>query len=120
MPMIADQALDAALSYIDTNATILHINSSEPTSYALAGSTSLGNKTPPVINAPTDRAPNGREIIVQAVTDGSVTADGTASHWSLVSGSVLLAAGALSSSQAVSNGNTFTLTQFAIGIPDAV
>lgn len=123
MPMITDSALDALLNYIDTNGEKLHICSAEPANYAGVAGVTLGNKTSPAIAAPSDRSPNGREIVVAAISDGSVTGTGTATHWCIVKDSAtseLLAAGALASSQGVSSGNTFTLTQFAIGVPDAV
>ena len=66
--------------------------------------------------------PNGRKVTSAAVTDGSVTTTGTASHYAVVdsANSRLLATGALASSQAVTSGNTFTLAAFDVGIPDAV
>lgn len=122
MPYMNDAAYDALLSYIDTNAESLRICSALPATYAEATATYLlGTKTSPSIAAPSDRTPNGREIVVSAITDGSVSATGTASHWAIVKDSAtsaLLCAGNLSSSQGVTNGNTFTLTQFAIGVPD--
>jgi hypothetical protein len=51
-----------------------------------------------------------------------VTANGTASHYAVVDtvNFRLLAASALTASQVVTNGNTFTLASFTIGIPDPV
>lgn len=120
MPSIHDNALDAALNYIDTNVTALHICfTQEPTTYAEATSTyTCGNKASPVVNAPVNGDTSGRKIVVDAITDGSVTATQTAGWWALVSGTELLAAGALSATQAVTNGNTFTLTTFDIEIQD--
>jgi hypothetical protein len=56
---------------------------------------------------------------VSAVSAGTVTGTGTATHWALVDtgNSRLLAAGSLSASQGVTSGNTFDLTSFDIGIP---
>lgn len=123
MPFIHDTALDALLNDIDSNGETLHICSTEPTNYTEATTTyDLGNKASVTINAPTDRGGGGREIVIPAISDGSVTGDGTAGYWAIVKDSAtsrLLAAGALASSQGVSNGNTFTLTQFTIGVPDA-
>lgn len=121
MPMLADNVFDSGLDYLDTNGTRLDICSQEPANYTEATSTyTLGNKTPPAIAAPADRGGGGRECVVSAITDGSVTGTGTASHYAIsyVVGTELLAAQSLSSSQGVTNGNTFTLTQFAIGFPD--
>lgn len=122
MAFIADYVLDAALSKLDTEANRLDITSQEATTYTEATSTyTLGNKTSLSIGAPGDRTPNGRKVTVAAITDGSVTGTGTATHWAIVdtANSRLLATGSLSSSQAVTDGNTFTLAAFDIGIPDA-
>ena len=118
--MLNDEVFDSGLDWIDTNALRLDICSQDPATYAEATSTySLGNKTSLNPNAPADRSGGGREVVIPAITDGSVTATGTATHWALTNGSdSLIATGALSSSQGVTSGNTFTLTEFAIGIPD--
>ena len=124
MPFIHDTALDALLNDIDSNAEELHICDTAPTNYTEATVTySLGQKTSLVVDAPTDRGGGGREIIIPAITDGAVDADGTADFWAIVKATAtsrLLAAGDLSAPQGVSNGNTFTLTAFTIGVPDAV
>ena len=123
MPFIHDTALDALLNDIDTNAEELHICTAEPAVYADIATYSKGQKTSLLITAPADRGGGGRELVVPAITDGAVDGDGTVTHWAIVkvtATSRLLAAGLLSSGQAVSNGNTFTLTEFAIGVPDAV
>ena len=122
MPFINDRVFDLGLNVLDTEANRLDICSSEPTTYTQATSTNtLGNKTSISIAAPSDRSPNGREVIVAAITDGSVTATNTATHWAITDTgtSRLLATGALAASQAVTSGNVFTLAAFAIGIPDA-
>lgn len=122
MSFISDYVLDAALAKLDTEANRLDICSQEPTTYAEATSTyTLGNKTSLSVGAPADRTPNGRKVTVASFSDGSVTGTGTASHWAVVDtvNSRLLATGALSASQAVTNGNTFSLAAFDIGIPDA-
>lgn len=122
MPLFADFLMDLALANLDTNANRLDICSSEPTSYAQATSTlTLGNKTSLSVGAPADRTPNGRKVTVATFSDGAVTATGTATHWAITdtTNSRLLATGALAASQAVTNGNTFSLAAFDIGIPDA-
>ena len=124
MPYIHDDALDALLADIDDNAEELHICSTEPTNYTEATATySLGQKTGLLITAPADRGGGGRELVIPAITDGVVDANGTADYWAIVKASAtsrLLAAGDLSAPQGVTDGNTFTLTEFAIGVPDAV
>lgn len=123
MPMVSDNALDAALDYIRNNAGALHICSQEPTNYTEATSTySLGSKTSPAITGPTNGDASGRKITVSAITDGSVSSNGTATHFAIVKTTAtteLLATKALSASQGVTNGNTFTLTAIDIEIPDA-
>lgn len=121
MSALGDRVFDAGLGAVDTEANRLDICSQEPTTYAAATSTyTLGNKTSLSVGAPADRSGGGREVEVAAITDGSVTATGTATHWAITdtSNSRLLATGSLSSSQAVTSGNTFTLSAFKIGIPD--
>ncbi len=119
MAYLDDSVLDAALNVIDTGATRLDITSSEVTSYAAISGATLGNKTSINFAAPADRTGGGRQITLAAITDGSVTGDGTATHWCVHNASdTLYACEELASSQAVSNGNTFTLTEFEIGIPD--
>jgi len=121
MPYIHDSVLDAALDYIDTNCTALHICSQLPATLVEANTTySLGNKTPPTIGTPTDGDASGRKIVVSAISDGSVTASGTASHWALVSGTELLAAEELATPQVVTSGNVFTLAELDVTLPDPV
>lgn len=121
MAFINDEVFDQGLDYADTNGTRIDICSQEPTTYAQATSTyTLGNKTGLNTGATQNGAVNGRRVIVPAITDGSVTGTGTATHWALTDGaSILVATGALSASQAVTNGNTFTLDAISITIADA-
>lgn len=124
MAFLADYILDLALAELDTATSTLYITSQEATTYAEASSTyALGNKTSLSIGAPADRVAGGggRRVTVASFTDGAVTGTATATHWAITkSGTTLMATGALSASQAVTNGNTFTLAAFDIGIPDAV
>ena len=122
MSLVADRCLDAALQVLTSEVNRLDIYSSEPTTYTQATSTyTLGNKTSPTVGSPADASPNGRKVTVSAITNGTVTGTGTAGYWALVdtSNSRLLAAGPLSATQAVTSGNTFTLTAFDVRIPDA-
>ena len=123
MSYINDEVFDQGLDYADTNGTRIDICSQEPSSYGeatTAGTYSLGNKTGLNTGATQAGATDGRRVIVPAITDGSVTNTGTATHWALTDGSaVLIATGALSSSQAVTNNNTFTLDAISITIRDA-
>lgn len=119
MAFISDEVFDQGLDYADTNGTRIDICSSEPANYAGIAAVSLGNAT---VNtgATAAGATDGRRVIVPAITTGSVTATGTASHWALSDGTaVLVASGPLTSSQAVTDGNTFTLDAISITIRDA-
>jgi len=121
MATLADRVYDSGLGILNSEANRLDICSQEPTTYTEATSTyTLGNKVSPTVSSPADRPGGGREVTVSAISDGSVTATGTATHFALVdtNNSRLLATGALDSSESVTNGNTFTLTEFTIGIPD--
>jgi hypothetical protein len=97
------------------------VTSQEATTYTEANATyALGNSTSLSIGAPADRSGGGREVTVAAITDGSITGTGTATHYAIVDtvNSRLLATSTLSASQSVTSGNTFTLASFTIGIPD--
>lgn len=123
MAYLNDLSLDAALGWITGNTSRIDVCGTEPTSYAEATSTySLGNKVGMPVGAPENRTPNGRKVAVPAVsTGGQITATGTAAYWALTDNSaILVATGSLASSQAVTSGNTFTLTSFDIGFSDAV
>ncbi len=120
MAFLADRVFDNGLAVLDTEANRLDICSQEPTTYAGATSTyTLGNKTNLNVGSPANRSGGGREVVVAAITDGTVTATGTATHYAIsdTANSRLLATGALSASQVVTSGNTFTLSSFTIGIP---
>lgn len=120
MALIADAVFDAGLAYVITNGTKINICSAEPANFAAIAGVTLGNKTGLTCGAAQNGAVNGRRTIVPAITDGSVTGTGTATHWALSDGaSILVATGALSASQSVTNGNTFTLDAISITIADA-
>lgn len=121
MATLNDRVFDEGLSVLDLEANAIHVTSQEATTYAEATSTySLGNSTSLSIGAPQDRSGGGREVVVAAITDGAVTGTGTVTHYAIVdtANSRLLATSTLTASQAVTDGNTFTLSSVAIGIPD--
>ena len=119
MALLHDVVLDAALDVIRTNGSKLDICTSEPATYGAIAAASCGNKTGISIGVAGDAAGGGREITVSAISDGSCTADATATHFAISDGSAnIYATGSLSSSQAVVNGATFSLSSFKITIPD--
>lgn len=116
MAYLNPRVLDLGLNVLDTEATHLHICSSEPANFAGVAGVTLGNKATISIGAPADATPSGRKVTVAAISDGSVTGTGTASHYAITdaANSRLLVAGSLSASQAVTSGNTFTTGAFDI------
>jgi len=120
MATLDNRVFDNGLTVLDTEANAIHITSAEATSYANVAAVTLGNSTSLSIGAPADRTGGGREVVVAAITDGSVTGTGTATHYAIVDtvNSRLLATSTLTASQSVTSGNTFTLSSVAVGIPD--
>lgn len=123
MAFIYDEAFDSGLDNLDTLGTRIDICSQEPTTYSEAtvdGTYSLGNKTGLNTGAPEPGSTDGRMVTVPAITDGTVTETDTATHWALTDNSaLLLATGLLSSPQAVTDTNVFTLDAIEIRIRDA-
>ena len=122
MPYLNPHYLDLALSAIDTATTRLDICTAEAATFTQATSTyTLGNKTGLSIGAPADASPDGRRVTVAAITDGTTTGSGTATHWAIsdTMNSRLIASRPLASSKAVLSGNAFTLDAFDIRIPGA-
>lgn len=121
MASLGNRVFDNGLTVLDTEANKITITSQEATTYTGGNSTyALGSSTSLSIGAPADRSGGGREVTVAAISDGSVSGTGTATHYAILdtTNSRLLATGSLSASQSVTNGNSFTLASFKIGIPD--
>jgi hypothetical protein len=121
MATIADRVFDNGLTVLDTEANKIVVTSQESTTYAEANAThALGNSTSLSIGAPADRSGGGREVTAAAITDGSITGTGTVTHYAIIdtTNSRLLVTGALSASQSVTSGNTFSLAAFTVGVPD--
>lgn len=121
MASLNDRVFDNGLSILDTEANAVHVTSQEATTYAEAITTyTLGSSTSLSIAAPADRSGGGRKVTVAAISDGAITGTGTVTHYALVdtTNTRLLATAALTASQSVTSGNTFTLATFDVGIPD--
>lgn len=121
MATLADRVFDSGLTVLDTEANRIDITSQEVTTYTEAVTTyTLGNSTSLSIGAPADKSGGGRQVTVAAISDGSVTSTGTATHYSIVDtlNTRLLATGSLSSSKAVTSGDSWASASFTIGIPD--
>jgi len=120
MGFIADTVRDDGLNHAKTSGTRLDICSSEPATYAAAvGAASLGNKTGLALTGPADAA-SGRKVSIPIVTDGNVTAAGTATHWALTDGvGELIATGDIAPDQVVTDGNTWkTTAAIDLSFPD--
>lgn len=123
MAFLNDRVFDNGLTVLDTEANKITITSQEATTYTEGNATyALGDSTSLSIAAPSDRTGGGRKVTVAAISDGSVTGTGTATHYAILDtvNSRLLATGSLTAPQAVTTGNSFTLSSFDIGIPDPV
>lgn len=121
MATIADRVLDEGLSTLTNEANRVDVCSQEPTTYAEATSTyTLGNTTTVTISSPADRTGGGRQVTLSAISDGSVTGTGNATHYAIVdtTNSRLLVTGSLTTPQQVTSGNTFSLEALDVGIPD--
>lgn len=123
MASLNDRVFDYGLSVLDNEANKMLITSQEATTFTEANTTyALGYSTSLSIGAPQDRSGGGRQVTIASITDGAVTATGTATHYALVDTtySRLLATGSLGNPRLVTNGDTFTLSSTTIGIPDPV
>lgn len=121
MATLGNRVFDNGLSVIGDEGTEIHVTSQEAADFTEATATyTLGNATMPGVAGPNDRAGGGREVVVSALTDGTITGNGTVTHYAVVdsTNSRLLATAALTASQVVTDGNTFSLDSFTIGIPD--
>lgn len=121
MAYLNPRVLDLGIDILNTEAESIFITSAEADTYAEATSTfALGEKdfgaAGDAFGAAADGTPDGRSVASVAVTDGTVTATGTATHWAVVdkANTRLLAAGPLSASQSVTSGNVWTLGSFTI------
>ena len=119
MAFLNDSVFDSGLAYATTNGTKIDICTTEPATYAGIAAVTLGNDTV-VTGAPAAGSPTGRGVTVPAITAGTVTGTNTASFWALSDGtSILVATGSITTPQAVTSGNTFTLDAIALTITDA-
>lgn len=121
MALLGNTVFDSGLNAIDANTENLYLLSADPgLTWGNIATYALGVKATPTIAAPTDRTGGGREVVVAAITDGSATATGTATHYALTddSASETLVTSTLSSSISVTSGGTFATEDFSVGIPD--
>jgi hypothetical protein len=119
---LEDRVLDFGLNVLDTESSFISITSSEPTTIAIAATSGLlGFKNWGVgaaFGSPAAGSPNGRKVSSVAITDGTITTTGTANWWAAYAAGTLHAHGTLAAAQAVTAGNTFSLSSFDIRIPN--
>lgn len=120
--VLGDYYLDGGLANVKALCDKIFVCSQMPTSYADATSTSaLGNKNWGAGNAFSTETSyaGGMQISSIAITNGSITANGTAVAWAAVDSvnSRLLASGTMTGSQLVASGQNFTLSSFTIQQP---
>ena len=122
MAFIGDRVFDLGLEVLNTECNLLTLCTQEPTTYTEARTTyKIAENLNPSIDPPSDRAGGGRESVIIAVAlGGQVTANGTATHFSLVdtANNRLLVVGELASSIVLTTSDSFTLDEFTVGIPD--
>lgn len=119
MPYVHPDVLDSGLSVLDEATATLHLCSARPTTRAEALSLSLGNKAGITISAPADRSPSGRKVTISAVSVGTVTAAGTATHYAVIDATRLLVEGTLTAPVVCPLGGTFETAAVDIGKPGA-
>lgn len=119
---VNDRVFDNGLTVLDTEATGVYLCSQQPTTYTEAITTyALAAKSSGFTSgAPADGATNGRRVTFPAVTDGTCSATGTATHYAVVdsANSRLLLAHTLNASVATATGATMTLAAFDFTKPD--
>lgn len=121
---VQDRCLDFGLNVLDTETTHVELCSAEPANYTEAQSTyNLGTKNfgaGAAFGSPAAGSPNGRKVASVAVTDGSVSTNGTATHiaWTDRTNSRLHATKDVASSQAVVSGNTWAVNSIDIRYPN--
>jgi hypothetical protein len=118
--IIADTVLDNGLAYLNAHVDKIYLCSTAPTTYTEATSTYALANASATFGSPAAGSPNGRKVTSSSISGGSVTGTGTAVGWAAVytGSTLLLANGALSASQAVTSGNTFSLAAFDIRFPN--
>jgi hypothetical protein len=119
-----DRVYDLGLNVLDTEVDKVVLCSALPTTYAEANTTyKLAEKTAYAVGSPAARGGGGREVTAPAVTGGTITGAGTATHYALIDtvNSRLLAARALSASVVLSapGTNTWSCASYKHGIPAA-
>jgi len=113
-----DAMLDAALTYISTNATQLFVCSGQPANYAGIAAVALTGGAVPSFQVNANGDAGGRKLAVDEEADITVTATGDATHVALASADTLLYV-TTCTLQGLTSGNTVTVPTWDIEIDDA-
>jgi hypothetical protein len=112
-----DSILDLALAGLSGSRTLHILPAGTYADRAAVLAATLGNKAL-TVGAAQDGDTSGRKVTIPAITDGAVTATGTAAPWALIDGTNYLAGQDLAATQSVTSGNAFTLAATDIELPD--
>jgi len=124
---IENAVLDQALTYLGTNALRVDLCGTEPTTYTeatssftFANATGGAGFTAPLVAAPANKAPNGRQVSTAVVAAAAITGTGTA-NWVAISKNTATTALLVvlsMTAQALTPGNTWGMASSTIGIPN--
>lgn len=114
--VVHNDVLDAAFTELAT-ATGLCLNTAEPASRAAAISDNLMPEATPGFTGPADGDVSGRKLTVNASNSNTADANGTATHVTLIDGSVVLYV-TTCTSQAITSGNTVNIGAWDVEIAD--
>ena len=124
MTMLHDDIYDNGLGQLETIVENFYLCNADPElTWANIASYAVGSKAAPTISAPQDRAGgDGREVVVSAILDGTASASDMATHFALTDDSEtkVLVSGPVETNINLTNGFSFTTSEFAIGIPGPV
>lgn len=113
--MVRSATYDLLLADFTTNADRMYLCSQAPTTFEEATETyALGVKAGITVSAAEAGSGTARKVHISAITDGTVSTAGTATHYALVDygSSALMSVHALNASKALSTGTPWTCAEF--------
>ncbi len=123
--LVADEVLDAALNYLESNVDRISVCETQPTTYAEAtsnkgaGGYKLAMSSTPTFTGPLDGDTNGRKTTVDQEPTITVDVSGDAQHVALCkSATTALLYVTTCTLQALTAGNTVTIPAWDIEIAD--
>ncbi len=113
---VDDSVLDAALDQIATS-TVMHVCSAQPANFAGIAAVSLANVAMAGGDYVKADGTTGRKVTMAAKSAIPVTANGTANHVALATGTVLKYV-TTATAQALTSGNTVSTPAWAVTLAD--